>query len=177
MARELITKTECARRFGLTLGRVCQMTAPGAALYEAMAGKMVDWERAVQLRSARADGSRCQPSSLGAQPLLTDNVVTITEDDRRFKQARARKMEADADAAEADRLDRLAELVGRAAAEAEFFSLSRTLRDQLMMLPSALAEDLAVLSDPREVRAVLHLRLRETLTEIVGRAFHGDAEE
>lgn len=172
MARELITKTECAQRLRLSQGRISQLTAPGGPLFEAVIGRMVDWERAVQLRAARADGARCPPALAAQAPTVmappADNVVTITEDDRRFKQARARKMEADADASEAARLERLGEIVGRAAAEAEFFSLARALRDQLMMLPSALAEDLAAITDPREVRAVLQRKIRETLTEVAG---------
>lgn len=170
MAQELITKAECAQRLRLTPGRISQMTAPGGPLAEAMVGRLVDWDRAVQLRAARADGARSQqPLVLPANhppSLPPDNVVTLTEDDRRFKQARARKMEADADAAESARLERLGELVGRTAAEAEFFSLARMLRDQLMMLPSALAEDLAAITDPREVRVLLQRKLRETLAEV-----------
>jgi hypothetical protein len=92
-------------------------------------------------------------------------VYPLTEEDRAFKRARARKMEADADGAEAARLERLGALINRQAAEAEMLSRARALRDRLLAIPAQVADELVGKTDAREIRTLLTARLRLALIE------------
>jgi hypothetical protein len=74
-------------------------------------------------------------------------------------------MEADADGAEAARLERLGALINRQAAEAEMLSHARGLRDRLLAIPARVADELVGKTDAREIRALLMARLRGALAE------------
>lgn len=163
---DLISNVECARRLRLSPGRLSQMTAPGQKLAEAMTerGKM-RWSAVCRLMQDRADPAKARAILPSVKPDEKPAVYSLTEDDRTFKRARARKMEADADTAEAARQQQLGALISRSAAEAEMFSRERTLRDQLLAIPATIASELAAEADPRAVRALLTRRLRQVLAE------------
>lgn len=166
-AADLITKAELARRLGVTRGRVTQLTADGGKYAEAMRGKKVSWSAVQHLDAVRGDAAKTPKTSSpeGAAPdPAFDRAVAS---DRQFKDARARKMEADADTAEATRLERIGKLVSRAAIRPKLFSELRGLREQILKVPDDVAEQIASMSDVREIRTVLMDALRGVLTGYV----------
>lgn len=152
----VVIKAEAARRLGFVRSYITKEARPGGKLAEAvMADGRIDLAVAERLLAERRDTSKGSAS----------NVVLVTDEDRRLKLAKVRKAEADADAAEAARMERLEKLVDREAYDSHQFTRLRMLRDLLMAVPADVADELAAKTDPREIRALLTGKIRAVLEQ------------
>jgi phage terminase Nu1 subunit (DNA packaging protein) len=169
---EVITQAEAARRFRVAPQLITKLIKPGKRLADAVVtrdGKpMIDWGLAERHWVERADPA--QPSQARGGNAASGTLEVLTEHDRAYKEARARKMAAEADAAEAARAVRLGTLIDAAEATRTWTTLSRELRDALMALPTALADELVALTDPRALALRLDTALRKVIAERIAAA-------
>lgn len=82
----------------------------------------------------------------------------------RYEQARLTKLKADNEAL--DVAEKEGSLVEAAAVAGVWDRLLGNFRSRLLSLPSALADELAPLTDPREVQAVLKVTINQALEEL-----------
>jgi len=163
-ADEIISKAEFARRMKRSGGWATQVTGKDGKFAEALTpdGK-VNWSVAQVLDGVRADATKSPAPSSGAGVVQDPAVQQALASDQAFKDARARKMEADADASEAKRREQLGDLVSAKVIGPKLFGDLRDLRERILKVPDDVAEQVASMTDVREVRTVVMDALRDAL--------------
>jgi len=170
---QLVTKSEFARRAGVSAAAISRACADGRltpALREHNGREVLAAGHAARLwRMGRREPSPLpELESLELEPLppLPELTQAIAEGLPPIAESRARRMYYLAERERIELQQLQGELVSAAEVREAAFKQGREVRDALMALPARLAPPLAVMTDPREVHQLLSEAIRVELTRL-----------
>lgn len=170
-ARELIGVREAAKRIGVAPSTISRQVGKLYVDHGTPGKPLLDWAQVQQARRSELNPAlqRGAPAPAPAAPAAAAPAGQDEAPDTRGYwdkiNARERALRA-----QADRMREFGELVERAAIEEIGFEVGRLLRDELKLLASDVASDIAGMTDPREIALFLEAKHRDLLDRVTAEA-------
>jgi hypothetical protein len=172
---ELVDLTRAAQAIGVDKATISRLVAKHPQLNRGGARKLVNVGEVQAIRngainpamSAAPDlGLRFNAEAAPIQPPLPQapqaDPAQLTGA-KAFNEARAQREAAAAGLQELQLAERLGKLVSKEKVETAAYNAARAIRDQMLAIPGALADQLATKTDPREIRTLLRQAIQDAL--------------